>query len=196
MDDTPDYFRTQHAGLVTTQLADKTGKKTRKVHFNEAESPLLWMHRRKGPDGQPLISNIAFAAGERLRRDYTLGNMTPRLTADWSNPIAGTRQSSNHNMNATEGMIAASQRFDRAMSDCGPEFSGLLLDLCCFLKGLEQIEQERKWPARSAKLVARLALQRLARHYGISEDARGRSSGKISSWGAPGYRPDLPGRTG
>ena len=60
-------------------------------------------------------------------------------------------------------MIAARQSVHLALDAVRPEFAGLPLDICCFLKGLEDIERECALPARSGKVVLQLALSRVAR---------------------------------
>ncbi len=81
----------------------------------------------------------------------------------------------------TDLIIASRQRVRLALDACGPEFSGILLDVCCFLRGLEDVERERGWPSRSAKVVLQLALDRLARHYGLRSDTKG-TGAAIRTW--------------
>ncbi len=38
--------------------------------LNIAESPLSWLRSRKDRDGRPLISDLQFLAGERLRAEF------------------------------------------------------------------------------------------------------------------------------
>jgi hypothetical protein len=162
------------------------------VAVNLAESPLAWLHRRKGADGRPLIDASAFAAGERLRADLTLAGALPSVSANWSASVArGARGPSR--LTATETMLAARQRVDLAMRAVGPEMSGLLVDVCGFLKGLEQVERERGWPARSAKLILTMALARLAAHYGIAGEAVGPVRARARGWRSEGARPVLIG---
>ena len=69
-------------------------------------------------------------------------------------------------------MLDAKWRFRAAMAAVGPGLADVLFDVCCHLSGLEEIEQARDWPRRSAKVVLDIALDRLAAHYGLRLTAR------------------------
>ena len=175
-----DRFRAQHLSLASGTVQTEHGRQS--VLVDEQESPLAWLARRRGRDGKALIAPHQLQAGERLRADFTLAQLMPRTTSNWESPMASGRRNGGGAGHATETMVAARQRVHRALDAVGPEFSGLLLDICCFLKGLEDIERERLWPARSAKVVLQLALDRLARHYGYSPQAQGRARGEVRTW--------------
>lgn len=188
----PDCFRRQHGGIAPLAPGDDAAGAR---YVNEAESPLAWLARRKGPDGRPFVSPLQFAAGERLRADFTRAGLTPRVTANWIAPVSQGRRAGGGEAAAafTDLVIAAKERLARALDAAGPEFSGLLLDVCCFLKGLEAVERERRWPPRAARIVLTLALDRLARHYGIELEARGPGRARPRSWRAEGARPTIDG---
>ncbi|QFR31688.1 DUF6456 domain-containing protein [Ancylobacter sp. TS-1] len=154
------------------------------VAVDMEESPLGWLARRRDREGRALVTATQFVAGERLRADFTRAGLTPRLTSDWSG-VARSGRRGPAGLSLPEAALAARQRLSRALDAAGPEFAGLLLDVCCFLKGLEQLERERGWPARAAKVVLSLALDRLARHYGLAEAARGPARGRLRAWKAP-----------
>ena len=175
-----DPFRAQHLALGRRRVVvDGTASE---VCVDERESPLAWLARRKGRDGRALIEPHQFQAGERLRGSFDMANLMPRTTANWQAAVARDRRSGDGSASMTDTMIAARQQVHRALDAVGPEFSGLLLDICCFLKRLEDVERERQWPARSAKIVLQLALDRLARHYGLGSEARGRLRAPITRW--------------
>lgn len=176
-----DAFRAQHLSLAHQAFATLGGPVVAIV--DEAESPLMWLARRKTRDGQPLIAPAQLLAGERLRRDFTVAQLTPRLTVNLD--VIATREGCGPgDMNPSDTVIAARQRVRAALDAVGPEFAGLMLDVCCFLKRLEDVERERCWPQRTAKIVLQLGLDRLARHYGLQSEARGRARATLRAWRA------------
>lgn len=68
---------------------------------------------------------------------------------------------------------------NKALAHVGPDLANVLTDVCCYLKGLETVERERRWPPRSAKLLLRVGLGLLAQFYGF--DAKSGGVGKIRS---------------
>ena len=68
---------------------------------------------------------------------------------------------------------------------------GVLIDVCCHLKGLEEAERAAGWPQRSGKIVLQLALTRLARHYGLETHISTNTAGAVRHWGSSDYRPQI-----
>jgi len=180
-----DPFLAQHLDLARRSVDTPHGRA--EMTIDDAESPLAWLARRKGRDGRPLVEPVQVQAGEKLRAQFTRANLTPKTTSNWSAPILQGRRAGGGGGAAAvaDVIVAARQQVHRALDVVGPEFAGLLVDVCCFLKGLEDVERERGWPPRSAKVVLQLGLDRLARHYGLTAEAHGRSRVPIRTWLAP-----------
>lgn len=162
--------------------------------INAAESPLAWFRRASGRDGVPLISEEEFLAGERLRADFWFAEMTPRVTSRWDAvPQGGRRAAPGAGAELSDGVVAAQTRVRAALAAVGPDLSGVLIDVCCHLKGMEEAERRAGWPQRSGKVVLRLALAALARHYGIGPVTRVNGPARVRHWGSSDYRPRLDG---
>lgn len=157
----------QHVELETRLIKDDAGRE-RYVVVNAAESPLSLLRHRG------MIGVVAFEAGEKLRRDYTIGQLSPRMGVDYSAPVG----SHAFRPDLAETLLAARQRFNRAMVAAGPGLADVLFDVCCYLASLDECEKTRGWPRGSARIVLALALERLAAHYGM----RVRTGGRMRSW--------------
>ena len=148
--------------------------KSRRLRYNLAESPLIALARRKDRDGSPFLGDDLVRAGERLREDFELSQMGPRIAQNWDQFLTGGAQSSGsgHHEGAA-GPARARERVAQALSDLGPGLSDVALRCCCFLEGLEMAEKRMGWSARSGKIVLRIALQRLKRYYSETQGGAG-----------------------
>ena len=162
--------------------------------YNLDESPLAWLARRKDKSGRPMLSEVEVSAGERLRADFWFAQMTPNVTTNWSNFLGqsgGRRSGARHGAEISDSALAARERVRLALLAVGPDLAGMLIDVCCHLKGLESAERNCGWPQRAGKVVLEIGLRALARHYGFvnADGVRHVSRAKASHWGAADYRP-------
>ncbi|MCP5397314.1 MAG: hypothetical protein H6918_11400 [Sphingomonadaceae bacterium] len=134
--------------------------KRRSVTVNLAESPLSWLHARGH------LNERLFDAGERLRTDYERAQLGPNVTMRWD-PVR-IKGSGDAGLSPTERQIAAKARFDGAMAAAGSGLSDILWRVACAGEGLPDAEKALDWPARSGKLVLKLALERVAEFYRVA----------------------------
>jgi len=167
-------FAAQHQ--LRREASIETAEGRRRVTVNAGESPLDWLRQRRRIDA------AQFEAGERLRRDFTIAQLTPRLGVDLSSPMVLGRRGLKTGAPLSDSVLAAKARFRAAMAAMGPGLSDLLFDVCCHLIGLEDVERAHEWPRRSAKVVLDIALNRLALHYGLR--MRARAHARTRSWRA------------
>jgi hypothetical protein len=157
------------------------------TEINMAESPLARLSAAGA--GTAFLARHHVEAGERVRRLIERAQLQPRLTMAYSaSRTAGRR------LGATADIsdLAAEARQEVASihrvlpRDC----AGVVIDVCGLLKGLQEVERDRGWPRRSAKLVLRIGLEQLAQHYGLGPFAIGRASGRQRGWLDEGARPE------
>ena len=167
-----DPFRGQHMELAEAADPDATsgrGEETRLV--NVAESPLSWLARRTDASGRAYVSARELLAGERLQKDFHLARYIGRVTSDWAAPpSARGRGGRGPSLDANEAMLDARRRIADAMRAVGSDLGAVLSAVCLEGCGLEEIERRFDWPRRSARIGLRLALGRLADHYGYARE--------------------------
>ncbi len=145
----------------------------RRTRVNVAESPVAIMGRRRDKDGKLFLEPELVEAAERLREDFELAQMGPRVAQNWERFLTGgDRGGFRGDSGLAEGPGRARDRVAAALRDLGPGLGDVALRVCCFLEGIEQAERRMGWAARSGKIVLRIALMRLRRHY---DEAYGRA---------------------
>jgi hypothetical protein len=168
-------FAAQHGNWTRRALPDPESGAPRPTRCNLAESPIMVLGRRRDKDGAPFLDEALIAAAERLREDFELAQMGPRVAQNWDRFLtAGAdRGLAGAETGPAEGPRAARDRVAAALRDLGPGLGDMALRCCCYLEGLETAEKRMGWSARSGKIVLRIALQRLRRHYEETGTGRG-----------------------
>ncbi len=169
-DDAPGFAESQTAFVGSTSTwgasEDIETERPRRMRYNLAESPLTALARRKDKNGEQFLTDNLVSAGEQLREDFELAQMGPRVTQNWDSFLtAGDHGSYVPDSGVNDGPSNARKRVADALSELGPGLSDVVLRCCCYLEGLETAEKKLGWSARSGKIVLRIALMRLKRHY-------------------------------
>lgn len=165
----------QHRDFATRTMDTSEGP--RRVRYNAAESPVAVLGRKRDKDGRAYLDADLIRAADQIRIDFEMAQMGPRVAQNWDRFLTGAdRGGFQSDSGMAEGSRAARDRVAAALTDLGPGLGDVVLRCCCFLEGLEMAERRMGWAARSGKIVLRIALQRLKRHY---DDRYGPSGPRI-----------------
>jgi hypothetical protein len=162
-------FQEQHREYGERLVMEPGENRPRSVRYNLAESPLTVLGRKADKTGVAYLAPVLIEAGERLREDFEIAQIGPRVTQNWERFLSsGDRGNAAFGPAPSEGSQSARDRVAAAMKALGPGLSDIVFRVCCFLEGLEAAEKRLGWSARSGKIVLRIALERLAAHYGLA----------------------------
>lgn len=171
----------ENAALGLTELVDGAGcadaagataDPKRRHRYISSESPLVLLSRRRDKGGERFLSDGLVRAGEQLREDFEMAHFGDPKGQNWDAFLTGEPNVVPLGRDATN-VRAARTRVIGALRELGPGLGDMALRCCCFLEGLERAEKDMGWSARSGKIVLRIALQRLKRHYDALGDAAG-----------------------
>lgn len=147
----------EECGVVRGAATPRTHRPRRSVSVHVGASPLSWLRAHGKIDARQ------FEAGERLRADYEMAALAPRVTMQWAARVDGGASG----LDPTLAQIAAKRRFDAAMAGLGGGLRDVAWRVVCAGEGLPIAERALGWPQRAGRIVLTLALDRLGDHYGL-----------------------------
>jgi len=161
----PMKFGDQHRDWAFRDEPTLADDRPKRIRYNAAESPVMVLSRRRDKGGEAFLPPDLVAAAERLREDFELAQMGPRVAQNWDRFLTGGGRGEFSGDSKGFGPESAKARVAAALADLGPGLGDVALRCCCYLEGMEQAEKRMGWSARSGKIVLRIALQRLKKHY-------------------------------
>lgn len=149
----------QHREMIDQHILTDGGQR-RSVKLNGREGALgRWAAH---------LDPLERAAGERFCRDYARSTLHQHTTRNWSLTASARSQGWRGGPEAAPLVaIAAKDRVLDALAALGTGMDQLLIAVCIREESIASIERRFGWAQRSGKTVLKLALQQLARHYGI-----------------------------
>ncbi len=171
-----DRFQAQHR----IESVDREGRQ-----INLAESPLS----RLVVGERAFLQPHHLEAAERVRMLVERAQLQPRTTMNYSGTTSGGKQASRA-ADIPDMAIDARRVLDQIHRALPADCAGVVIDVCGWLKGLQEVERDRAWPRRSAKLVLRIGLEQLAQHFGFGPYAIGKTRVSQRGW-RDGERPSM-----
>jgi hypothetical protein len=131
---------------------------------------------------EPFLGPHHVEASRRLARLCERARMRQRVTMSYDPARTGGRGAGSAQADLAQSAADARRLLNGLARQFPADCWGVLIDVCAFEKGLQQIETERSWPRRGAKLVLRIALDQLCARFGLASHAQGNERAQMSAW--------------
>lgn len=143
------------------------GARARARRSAGTDAPLHVLARRSRADGRAWLPPELVAAAMRFRETWEIAQIGGGLTRDWEALVAGrvANGAGRRPQGAPTRRLEAEEALSAAIRALGPDLAETVLMGVCQEQGMEDIEKRLAFPARSGKIVLRIALKMLARHY-------------------------------
>lgn len=126
-------------------------------------------------------------AASRLQKLFERSRLRARTTMNYGPRV--DRWHGGHTDDVGDMALDARRQLAAIYADLPRDCAQIVLDVCGYEKGLQDIERERGWPRRSAKLVLRIGLEALAARFGLTASVTGRETATTRNWLGDGARP-------
>lgn len=130
----------------------------------------------------PFLQPFHLEAGRRLERLVQRACLAPRLTMTYEAGAVVGRGGGNAAGDLTDSAADARGRLNRLAARLPEDCWGAVFDICGLGLGLQDVENRRQWPRRSAKLVLRIGLDCLAQEFGLAPHVAPDRSAGLTAW--------------
>lgn len=135
-------------------------------------SPIFKLYNRQKSSPNSYLTVSHLKAGQTIFDIFTNTKLTPNVTTNVERLMAGPQK---HYMgtkteNVSDKSYNARKKLYNILEYLGDEFAAIIVEVCIFGSGLVVVEKMFDWPARSAKLLLTMALNRLAEYLEIKKE--------------------------
>jgi DNA-directed RNA polymerase specialized sigma24 family protein len=137
---------------------------TRVVRGIDPDQALRKLGALRDADGNAWLEPGEMRAAARLRHDWLLGQIGLMRGSDWQAPprTGGARGPGNGVEQLAGARYDARRRVEIALDALASPLRRTVEAVCLHEQGIEALEREQGWPARSGKIALKLGLAQLA----------------------------------
>ena len=118
------------------------------------ETPVAVLARRRDADGMPFLSPEMVRAADQMFESFVISGLSPDQILAWDR-LGALPLSDSPDRRRARVFLA------QATESLGPGLADVTTRCCCLRQGVETVERDLGWSARSGKIVLRIALQQL-----------------------------------